>query len=535
MRKPWRTLALILFAATVATGSIVGDRVLALSDETRGDLRRYTNLLEVLHQRAATEVEWQELVEASIHGMLRDLDPHTSYLPPEAYDRMRERQQSSFYGLGILIGIRNAQLTVITPIEGTPASRMGLRAGDVISEIEGEETGPMTLDDAVGKLKGPKGTEVRITVVRPGLSTPLDLTITRAEIPQNTVRYVAMLDSETGYFRLTDFARSSGREVEEALATLRGQGMKRLVLDLRNNGGGLLDQAIEIAKQFVPKGEPIVETRGRVRDSVQEYRSAGRREGLDIPLVVLVNSGSASAAEILAGAIQDHDLGIIIGTPTWGKGLVQTVYTLPGDAALALTTARYYTPSGRLIQRDYSSWYDYYSRGDRADETGHYGRNETPGESFLTDLGRTVYGGGGITPDVVVEPEEIPEIAQRLASQNAFFNFAVERSDAFEIETEQWQPDGNLLSTFADWAVAGEVATREALDQAFADPAQREEIAIRIQAEIFNRRFGNEAWYRVLARADNQIEAALAHFPDAVALLAKLRANAASPRVADAR
>lgn len=534
MRKPWRTVAIVLFTATTLVGSLFGDRVLALSDDSRQDLRRYTNLLEVLHERSAEDVTWEELVEASIHGMLRELDPHTNYLPPSAYDRMRERQQASFYGLGILVGIRNSQLTVITPIEGTPASRLGLRAGDVISEIEGEPTGPMALDDAVGKLKGPKGTDVHITVVRPGLSTPMALTVTRAEIPQNTVRYASMLDATTGYFRLTDFARGSGREVEETLADLRSQGMQRLVLDLRNNGGGLLDQAIEVAKQFVPKGGSIVETRGRVRDSSQQFRSAGRREGLDMPIVVLVNSGSASAAEILAGAIQDHDLGIVVGTPTWGKGLVQTVYNLPGDAALALTTARYYTPAGRLIQRDYSSWYDYYSRGDRADDTGHYGRNETPGESFKTDLGRTVYGGGGITPDTIVEPEEIPEIAQRLTGNNAFFNFAVEKGDGITMANESWTPDAATLTAFGDWAVAAELTTRETFDAAVADPVAREELAIRIRAELFNRHFGNEAWYRVLANADNQIEAGLDHFDEAAELLARRRAADAG-KVAEAR
>jgi carboxyl-terminal processing protease len=534
MRNPWKALALALFVGSTLAATLVGDKVLAVSSDTRGELRRYTNLLELLHQRAGEEVTWNDLVDASIHGMLRELDPHTNFLPPTAYNRMRERQQASFYGLGILVGIRNAQLTVITPIEGTPASRMGLRAGDVIHQIEGEPTGPMTLDEAVGKLKGPKGTTVAITILRPGLTTPLEMTVTRAEIPQNTVRYVSMLDDKTGYFRITDFSRGTGREVEEALASLREQGMQRLVLDLRNNGGGLLDQAIEVAKQFVPKGGTIVETRGRLRDSSQQYRSSGRREGLDLPLVVLVNSGSASAAEILAGAIQDHDLGVVVGTPTWGKGLVQTVYTLPGDAALALTTARYYTPSGRLIQRDYSSWYDYYSRGDRADDSGHYGRtDETPGETFQTDLGRPVRGGGGITPDTIVEPEEIPEITQRLAIRNAFFNFAVEKAESLAIADESWTPDAATLESFSKWAAAAEAAKPEDLAEALADATTRRELEIRIRAELFNHRFGNEAWYRVLAGADNQIQEGLAHFPDAVALLEQR--NAAKSKVAALR
>src|SRR6185295_11315699 len=227
------------------------------------------------------------------------------FLPPDAYTGMREKQQASFYGLGILVGSRNGQLTVISPLEGTPASRMGIQAGDVISTIEGEPTDKMGMDEAVSKLKGPKGTQVKITVVRRGLPEPLAMSITRAEIPQTTVRQAYMLTPDTGYIQLSEFARSTGKEMEDAIQKLKVAGMKRLLVDLRNNGGGLLDQAIEVAEQFLPEGATIVETRGRTRDSFQSYEASSRHQEIGLPVVVLVNEGTASAAEILSGAIQD--------------------------------------------------------------------------------------------------------------------------------------------------------------------------------------------------------------------------------------
>jgi carboxyl-terminal processing protease len=317
MKRSWKTTALVLFVLALLGGGLFGERVLALGDDARDTLRLYTDLVTVAHDHYGADVSYRDLVYASIQGMLRTLDPHTSFLPPRAYSGMRERQQSSFYGLGILVGVRDGQLTVISPIEGTPASRLGMRAGDVISTIEGEPTETMSLDEAVDKLKGPKGTEVHITLVRRGLDEPLALAVTRDEIPQTTVRLAYMIDPTTGYIQISDFGRGTGDEVEQAIRQLKDRGMQRLILDLRNNGGGLLDQAIEVADQFVPKKSQIVETRGRTRDSDQVFRSSGGSPPLDLPTVVLVNRGTASAAEIVSGAIQDHDVGMVVGTPTW--------------------------------------------------------------------------------------------------------------------------------------------------------------------------------------------------------------------------
>ncbi|HSS51835.1 MAG TPA: S41 family peptidase, partial [Thermoanaerobaculia bacterium] len=316
MRRTWRIAAIGLFLLALTLGGLLGDRLLAVTDETRDSLRLYTELVNVAHDRYGANVTYRDIVYSSVNGMLRALDPHTNFLSPEAYEGMREKQQTSFYGLGILVGVRNGQLTVISPLEGTPASRLGIQAGDVISTIEGEPTDSMTLDEAVGKLKGPKGTQVKITISRRGLEQPLAMSVTRAEIPQTTVRQSYMLNPTTGYIQLTEFARGTGREMAEALDKLRKQGMKQVVVDLRNNGGGLLDQAIEVADQFLPEDSMIVQTKGRTRDSFQNYKASGKYPPLDVPVVVLVNEGTASASEIFSGALQDHDRGLVVGTPS---------------------------------------------------------------------------------------------------------------------------------------------------------------------------------------------------------------------------
>jgi carboxyl-terminal processing protease len=518
MKRPWRITAVVLFTFALVFGGLLGDRVLALTDETRDNLRLYTELVNVAHERYGSEVSYKDLIYSSIQGMLRTLDPHTSFLTPEAYSGMREKQQSSFYGLGILVGVRNGQLTVISPLEGTPASRLGIQAGDVISTIEGEPTETMTLDEAVQKLKGPKGTQVKITIVRRGLDEPLAMSVTRAEIPQTTVRMAYMLNADTGYIQLSEFSRSTGREVADAIEKLRGEGMKRLLFDLRNNGGGLLDQAIEVSEQFLPEGSVVVETRGRTRDSVQSYRASGKYTPLDLPVVVLVNEGTASAAEIVSGALQDHDMGLVAGKPSWGKGLVQTVYNLSYGSGLALTTAKYYTPSGRLIQRDYTSYFDYYTHADAGPPA-----DVAKAEVFRTDLGRKVYGGGGITPDVAVEDGELSPFESFLLARNAYVNFGVDYQSRHHIKAADWKPGPEVNDEFRRWLVSEKLATEKEVDEAFAKEEVRTFALLQIRAEVLNTALGQEYRHRVLAGGDKQIQAALGLFDRASELLAQRR------------
>lgn len=527
MKQPWRTTALVLFVAATLGGGLVGDRLLAVPEAQRDNLRLLTELLQQAHDHSVDDITYRDLVYGSIQGMLRALDPHTSFLSPEAFDKMRERQAASFFGLGILVSMRNGQLTVISPLEGTPAWRLGVRAGDIISTIEGDPTDSMSLDDAVSLLKGPRDTQVHIEIVRRGLDEPLPLTITRAEIPQNTVRYAYMLEPGTGYLRLTDFSRSTASEMKEAITKLQGEGMERLILDLRANGGGLLDQVVEVANEFIPPKSRIIETRGRTRDSHQAFFAHDEsNNAIDIPVVVLVNNGTASAAEILAGAIQDHDVGLVVGTPTWGKGLVQTVYNLSYGAGIALTTAKYYTPSGRLIQRDYSSFFDYYTHFDHAaDSSDPAPKVALEGQpTFHTDLGREVYGGGGITPDVVVDLPKLPTTLQYLYSRNAFFDFAIEWSSAHEIKDASWKPPADMLPAFRKWLIGQDLIGADEIDERFSDP-ETQAIALRqIHSDIMSSAFGTEAAHRVLVQGDLQIKKALSLFPRAVEMLVARRA-----------
>ena len=531
MRRTWRNATILVFSLSILLGGIFGDRLLAITDDTRDGLRAYTELILQARDAYGVDVPYRDLVYASINGMVRTLDPHTNFLTPEALSNMRERQQSSYFGLGLLVGMRNGQLTVISPLEGSPAARLGVRAGDVISLIAGEPSEKLSLDEAVQRLKGPKGTQVTITLLRRGLEKPIELTVTRAEIPQTTVRYAYMLEPGTGYILLTDFARASGDEVATAIKKLKADGMKRLLLDLRNNGGGLLDQAIDIADQFLPKDSLVVETRGRTRDSFQQFNAAGNHPDLGIPVVVLVNNGTASASEIVSGSIQDHDVGVIVGVPTWGKGLVQSVYNLSYGAGIALTTAKYYTPSGRLIQRDYSSYLDYIYHPD-GDDTKATEKLAPTGPEFATDLGRKVYGGGGITPDVFVQAEDLPAYAQFLFTRNAFFDYAAERNNRALPPSKDWQPGPEVLTDFEAWLEREKVSTKDEVDKAMADEKTREFILRQVRYEMFNGAFGLEAGHRVLAGGDIQVQTALRQFDKAAGLLAqrqeKLQGRSAS-------
>ncbi|PYQ35541.1 MAG: hypothetical protein DMF55_07170 [Acidobacteria bacterium] len=302
----------LLAASTLAGGAFTA--ILFASPEREGPpLDEYADILTTLSEWSPQPIAPDQFVYASIHGMLARLDPHTAFLEPEDFSAMREKQQGSFFGLGIQIQKRMGRITVIAPMEGTPAYKLGIRAGDVIT---------VSTDEVVRKLRGPKGSQVAITIRRAGIDEPLKMTITRAEIPTFSVRYAFMIAPDTGYLLLADFTHTSSRELKSAIERLEKQGMKRLLLDLRGNPGGVLDQSVDVADVFLEKGSKIVYTRGRTSSSAQDYLAPGDGLHFDRPLVVLVNRGSASASEIVAGAIQDHDRGLIVGQRTWGKGLV---------------------------------------------------------------------------------------------------------------------------------------------------------------------------------------------------------------------
>src|SRR6266704_1423966 len=296
--------------------------------------------------------------------MLRALDPHSSFFDPKAYALIREEQRGKYYGVGMTIQPRNNKVIVIAPFVGTPAYKAGIRPGDVIIAVDGKPTDNLSTSDVAEMLKGPKGTTVRVTILREGAEKPLEFSLVRDEIPRYSVDLKFMIRPGIGYIHLAGFQETTDREVAQALEEF-GDNLKGLVLDLRGNPGGLLSEGVGVADKFLKKGAVIVSHHGRSSPE-KVYRASHGNGGQEYPLVVVVNRGTASAAEIVSGAIQDHDRGLIVGETTFGKGLVQTVYPLSENTGLALTTAKYYTPSGRLIQRDYSrgSFLDYYYKKD---------------------------------------------------------------------------------------------------------------------------------------------------------------------------
>jgi carboxyl-terminal processing protease len=507
------TLVVAIAGATLL-GGFYGNRLFGAPTQTdlNKRMKEYTDLVTAVAANAPDDVGSDKVVYSSIDGMLRTLDPHTNFLEPKEYADMQDRQKGSFYGLGILVTKRNDQVTVITPIEGTPAARLGVRAGDIISEVEGVSTSELTLDEVVKRLKGPKGTTVHIKIMRTGIKEPIPLSIVRAAVPTNSITNVLMIRPGVGYIRIKDFTSTTVRELDEAIDKLKADGMQRLVLDLRMNPGGLLDAAVGVADHFLDKGQMIVYTKGRTADAAQDYVAPGKHEKLNVPIVVLVNRGSASASEIVAGALQDHDRAMIVGETSWGKGLVQSVYTLQYGAGLALTTSKYYTPSGRNIQRDYSSFYDYYVADDS--DNG----NETPlkdRKQYKTDTGRIVYGGGGITPDVMVKPAQLSRTTQLLEVRSALFNYGVDYVAKHPDVTKDLQITPELVEDFVHYAADKEMAPIADIREVLTKPEDRSFIERSLKAEIVAAKFGFDASYPYRIEGDRQVEKALEVLPQA--------------------
>jgi carboxyl-terminal processing protease len=389
------TVLAVLVSALV--GGLFGSNVAARQDEVTQQYRVFTSALAAIDREYVDEVASDRLVYSAIDGMLKTLDPHSSFFDPKEYAQMRERQEGRYYGLGITIAAIDGDIVAQSVFEGSPAYKMGVRRGDVIARIAAEDAKGWSTEQAMVKLRGPKGTNVRIEIKRRGYEQPIPLEVTRDEVHILTVPSYFMVDATTGYIHMKDFGENTDREVKSALRDLTKQGMKRLIFDARQNPGGPLDQAIKVANSFLPKGKMIVYTRGRVSNSAQDYRAADEGEFQNIPIVMLVNRNSASASEIVTGALQDHDRAYIVGETTFGKALVQSVYRIANDAGLALTTAHYYTPSGRLIQRPWDSSFDeYLSYGLRDQEQN---KPHNAADLKRTQGGRPVYSGGGVEPD----------------------------------------------------------------------------------------------------------------------------------------
>ncbi len=323
----------------------------AETDEMYEKLKVFSDVLTIVQKNYVEETNAEDLIYGAINGMLRTLDPHSSFMRPDFYKELQVETKGSFGGLGIEITMKKGILTIVSPIEDTPAFRVGLKAGDKIVKIEDETTENMTLLDAVKKMRGPAGTEVTISIMREGFLEPQDFTITREIIHIKSVKYKSLEEGTIGYIRLSQFQEDTGAEFQKALATLEegDTPLRGLVIDLRNNPGGLLDQAVQVSDEFLEEGL-IVYTQGKLEGQQMSFTAQPNENQHDYPIIVLVNGGSASGSEIVAGALQDHNRAVILGTTTFGKGSVQTIIPLEDGSGLRLTTARYYTPSGRSIQ-----------------------------------------------------------------------------------------------------------------------------------------------------------------------------------------
>ena len=539
MSQPARRLSLVAVVPLLAgclLGGLLGDRVRA--DAQHDGLWTFGRVLAIVEDEYIGEIDSKELVEGAIEGLLNALDPHSNYLDAESFSEMRDEQQGKFHGLGIQITKRGPDkpLTIIAPIDGTPAWRAGLISGDVIAEIEGEPTIDLSVRQAVRLLKGDRGTEVTITIERPGLKEPFQVTIERDEIPIQSVRVSYMVESDVGVVRIGNFNSTTADELDAAIAELRSQGMTRLILDLRSNPGGLLEQAVEVSQRFIAAGKMIVYTQGRIPGSNQQFIARTGRSRVDMPLIVLVDRSSASASEIVSGAIQDHDRGLVVGETTFGKGLVQRVIPIQsGDGgALAVTTAKYYTPAGRLIQRDYSDLDDYYLMDRRDDDEEQAPAAGSPlvepevpepeREVFHTGLGREVFGGGGITPDYVVKSARAADLWFQLNRENLIFDYAV----AYIAENPEldkgFQVDEGVIQEFRTFLGTREFEyTEEDFEEA------KHDIEVRLHAQIARIKWGMADEAQIRAKADPQIQRALELLDEAAELARQAELLDATP------
>ncbi len=403
-----------------------------------------------IHSRYMEDVDPESLIEAGIEGMLSNLDPYSVVLKPKSYESLMENTHGKYEGVGMQIDLRDERVTIIAPMEGTPAWRMGFRAGDKIMKIDTVSTEGMKTDEAANLMRGPAGSKVKLTIQRPGIDYPLEYDVERAVIELHSVRYYGMVQPGIGYVRIDKFAETTTDELKAAILDMKeNMGMESLVFDLRSNGGGLLDQAITVANLFLPKDKLIVYTQGKYPTSQSKYFSKEEPIFPDGDLVVLVNGGTASASEIVSGALQDWDRGVVVGNTTFGKGLVQQIFGgQNGETALKLTTAKYYIPSGRCIQKPERAKKNWHPETEEEITLEEKSDEATGGEVYQTAGGRRVVGGGGVIPDVIVEDETWKPIEYNLVRKNMFFEFAIDYTTAHKNFPKNFEVTDQIVADF---------------------------------------------------------------------------------------
>lgn len=532
-RLIWFVLSTVILCALL--GGLYGQTVVATTvgddSDVQTSFNAFTKVYDLVEQNYADALDPDNAIFGptdtslgAIPGMLRTLDPHSNFFDPRAFTRLREDQEGKYFGVGMSIrgvpGKLGKMVTVVVqPMPGSPAFRVGVHPGDIIVSVNGQSTDGMSSTDVATRLKGPKGTVVHFAVSREGSDKPVEFTVTRDEISRKSVDAAFFIRPGIAYIRILSFNETTNDELTDALNQLSEKGMQGLVLDLRGNPGGLLNEAVQVTDHFLERNQLIVYHYGR-RSPEKKYVARNGNDGNEYPMVVLINRFSASAAEIVTGALQDHDRALVMGEPSFGKGLVQTVMPLSEHTALALTTAHYYTPSGRLIQRDYSdvSLYDYYY---------HY--NEGPADhsdARLTDGGRTVYGGRGITPDIVVEEPKLSTVASNLAQRGAFFDFGKYYLGVHKTIPEDFVVTDAVLQEFKQFLDSKKI---KITDQNIKDNSDF--IKRHIRAQLVLVIFGEDKASKIAIENDYLVGKALEHLGQARDLMASAKKYMASKGV----
>jgi carboxyl-terminal processing protease len=517
-------ISVTVFLATCGVlGSVVGQKVAAQSDTdesaVRSSMKSFTSVYALVEENYAEKMDTDRtdkaIYDGAIPGMLHTLDPHSNFYDPKAYAQMREDQHGRYYGVGMTIqpqivdGSGKPKIFVLYPAEGTPASRAGIKPGDQILTVDGKPTDGLDTAAVASLLKGPRGTHVSVVMMREGQAKPITFDLTRDEIPRPSVDLAFEIRPGVGYMHVTNFQETTGHEVGEALDRFKATGpLKGLVIDLRGNPGGLLNQAVDMSSKFLQKGQVVVSQHGRI-DRDQVYYVQSGEDGPKYPVVVLVNRNTASAAEIVSGALQDHDRALIVGETTFGKGLVQTVFNTPENTGLALTTFHYYTPSGRLIQRPYDnmSLYDYYYVRDASNPKDNANR-----EVKLTDAGRTVYGGGGITPDDHIDQIKSNKVEETLLQKYSFFDFSKHYLASHTVGKD-FAVNEDVLGQFEVFLKDKKIDVSDADINANLDWVKES-----IKSDLFTSQFGQNEGLKVRAQWDPQIQKAIGYLPQAEAL-----------------
>ncbi len=518
MKVQLNRMSKILFSASVIGWIIIGVllfnfvNVDASNSEEANiykKLKLFSEALFNVRQNYVEELNVDDLIDSAIKGMLDEVDPHTYYFTPEEFDKFSTDTKGEFGGLGISIDKKGEYITVVAPIEGTPAYRMGIHAGDKISKVDGESVVGVSTDESISKMRGEPGTKVLISIIRPGVKEELEFEIIREIIKIHSIPYSFKLDNGIGYMRIRQFNANTTSDMREKLDELEEEGIRGLVIDLRFNPGGLLREAINTVNEFIGKGKLVVFTKGRAPQTNMEYLTKYNRIRDDYPVIVLINSGSASASEIFAGSLQDWDRGLVVGQTSFGKGSVQRLFPLSDGNGIKITTAKYYIKSGRCIHKDLNDKLlkdERVKNGNISQEEIKEMREEAEEKShenvYFTNMGREVYGGGGITPDIEIEQSLLTDLGVDLRRKNVFFNYSVdylidnENKITLNFQASQKDIDGLL-----EFAKAEEIEFEQAEADSILGWIENE-----LTSNIIGRKFGEVERYKVILEEDTQLQ-----------------------------